>query len=489
MKFKKITALALALLLIFLCSCGKDNDKDFVNPNFGGTVNLFAYSDSNLNPLTTLHQTNAEVFSLSYNSLLILNNDLSLSNDICDSYSCNEDGTVWTFKLKKGYVFSDGSLLTANNVVNSINMLRSTPKNMYYPLMTYVKSYEAVNDYTLKITLKIKGSTFLTYMNFPVVKSKEEVLGSGPYVVESVEKDKVILKASHTALTNIEQINVFMYPKNNAKINSYLANETEVISASFYELAQLATSTRSTQTEYVSDYFTFLGFNLESETGSDINIRKAIAYLIDKEEITKTLFVGHARQTNSPFKPSTIYHNSNPNDYKYNEEKAKEFLEKSEKEFEDISFSILVNNETVGKLKTAEYIASKLCDLGMNVTVDSVSYERYVQRINDKNFVAFIGEIKMPNDFDVSFMFSTSGNYFGFEKENFTEALHNFTFAKTQEEKVTCSKDIQTVLLNSLPLISLYYRTNTLLTNSRIKADFNPLHNNIYNGFNSWTVK
>ena len=73
-------------------------------------------------------------------------------------------------------------------------------------------------------------------MNFPVVKSKEEVIGSGPYVVESVEKDKVVLKASHTALTNIEKINVFMYPKNDAKINSFLANETDVISASFINL-------------------------------------------------------------------------------------------------------------------------------------------------------------------------------------------------------------------------------------------------------------
>lgn len=488
MKLKKAFICFILIICLLLPGCGKQENEETTNPDFGESINLFAYTPDTLNPLITKHQTNAEVLSLSYDSLLTLNNDLTVSNSIAESYSCNEDASVWIFKLKKGYVFSDGSLLTAHNVINSINMLRSCPENMYYPLMTYVSSYRALSDYELELTLKIRGNTFLPYMNFPVVKSRDEVVGTGPYVVESEEKTKIVLKATDSTKTNIETININIYPKNNMKINAYMANETDVISADFYELPQLSASSRSTQTEYISDYFTFLGFNTQSETGGDLNIRKAVASLLDKEEMVQSLFVGHAKSTNTPYKPGTIYSNLNPNDYSCDTQKALSYLEKSEKSFNNVSFSILVNNETLSKQQTAEFIAEKLRKAGMDVTVNAVDYETYLQRIKDKDFVAFIGEFKMPKDYDISFMFNTAGNNFDFVKDSFTDALHSFTYSASYEEKVACCKEIQTILLNNVPLVSLYYRTNTLLTDSSIEADFDPLHVNIYNGFRTWKI-
>lgn len=489
MKRKRIIISLFLIFVLCLTSCGKGGKDKSVNPNFGGEINLFAYTPDSVNPLVTEFQTNAQVFSLCCESLFTLNNDLTVTNSLAESYSHSEDSKVWRFKLKKGCVFSDGTLLTAENVINSINMLRKSPKNMYYPLMTYVSGYKAISDYEFEITLKIPGNTFLTYMAFPIVKSREEVVGSGPYKIVSQEKDLIVMKATDSSKTNIETVNVLLYPRTDMHINAYISKETDVISADFYDLARLSASDRSTQTEYVSDYFTFLGFNTESETGGDINIRKAIASLIDKENMVESLFVGHATPTNTPFKPGTIYSNLNTADYSYSKEKAIAFLEKSEKELSDISFSILVNDETVGKLKTAEFIANKLCEAGMDVTVNKVGYNTYIQKIKSDDFVAFIGETKMPPDYDVSFLFSTTGNNFNFVKDELTESLHSFTYANTFEEKAEFGADIQKILINNVPLISLYYRTNTLLTDNKIKGDFNPLHNNIFNGFNKWTVK
>ena len=474
---------------LLLSSCGKNNEDNQENPDFGGSIDIFAYTPDTLNPLLTVHQTNAAVFSLLCDSLLNLNNDMTVSCNVAESFSCNEDGSVWTFNIKKGYVFSDGSILTAQNVINSIDMLRSSPKNMYYPLMTYVKSYRAVSDYAVELTLKIRGNTFLSYMNFPIVKSRSEIVGSGPYVVKSEDKDKIVLEASDTKKTNIKTMNVNIYPKNDMEVNAYMSNETDVINADFYSLAELSSSARSNQTEYISDYFTFLGFNTQSETMSDINIRKAVASLINKEEITEQVFVNHAKITNSPFKPGTVYSNLTTNDYEYNLNKAEKFLTSSEMKFEDISFSILVNEETVCKKQVAEFIAGKLTQAGMNVTVNAVSFETYLQKIRDKDFVAFIGEIKMPKEYDVSFMFSTSGNNFGYVREDFTSALHGFIYAKTQDDKLIHCENIQKILLEDVPLVSLFYRNNTLFTDSTIMGDFNPLQDNIYNGITNWKIK
>ncbi len=488
MKLKKTLICFILTICLFLSACGKNSEDDSVNPDFGGSIDLFAYTPDTINPLLTVHQTNAAVFSLLCDSLVTLNNDMTVSCNAAESYSCNEDGSVWTFNIKKGYVFSDGSMLTAENVINSIDMLRSSPKNMYYPLMTYVKSYRAVSDYTVELTLKIKGNTFLPYMNFPIVKNRSEIVGSGPYVIKSEDKDKIILEASDSKKTNIETLNVNIYPKNNMEVNAYMSNETDVINADFYSLAELSASSRSTQTEYISDYFTFLGFNTQSETGSDINIRKAVASLIDKEEMVQQIFVSHAKTTNSPFKPGTVYSNLTENDYQYNLSKAESYLTNSEKTFEDVSFSILVNNETVGKKQVAEFIAGKLCQAGMDVKVNAVSFETYMQKIRDKDFVAFIGEIKMPKEYDISFMFSTSGNNFGYVREDFTSSLHGFIYSTTLEAKVQHCKNIQKILLEDIPLISLFYRNNTLFTDASVSGDFNPLHDNIYNGLTQWKI-
>ena len=87
--------------------------------------------------------------------------------------------------------------------------------------------------------------------------------------------------------------------------NVFLTSETDVITADMAVLSKLTSKTNITSLDYVTDTFTYIGFNNQSTILPDENVRKAIGYMIDKNKMIDTLFVGYAINTNSPFKPKT----------------------------------------------------------------------------------------------------------------------------------------------------------------------------------------
>jgi len=111
-------------------------------------------SPDTLNPGTAVLAEAYTTFELVYDTMFDLQLDGTYELTLAESYELSEDGTVWTFKIRPDFVFSDGEPLTAQDIAFSYNFYQSHEDFPYLPVYTeYFESVEATDDSTLVITL------------------------------------------------------------------------------------------------------------------------------------------------------------------------------------------------------------------------------------------------------------------------------------------------------------------------------------------------
>ncbi|MED3688671.1 ABC transporter substrate-binding protein [Peribacillus butanolivorans] len=135
-------------------------------------------------------------------TLLKRDNKLNIVNDIATSYKVNEDGKVWTVILRKDVKFSDGQPLTADDVVFTFE---TATKNGSVVDLNGMDKVEAMDNYTVKFTLKEPQSTFVNSLVGTGIVPKhaygadyaENPIGSGPYQLVQWDKgQQLIIKAN-----------------------------------------------------------------------------------------------------------------------------------------------------------------------------------------------------------------------------------------------------------------------------------------------------
>ncbi len=484
---KRVLVLFLILCIsVAICSC-KDNSDVDTGPVFEGEISIYAYTDTTINPLLTKHHTNTMAYSVIYSPLVKINADLTTENVLLESFTRSDDGLSFTFRLGN-HKFSDGSSVTSDNVITSLNLIKNNPESCFYQIFDYISSYKKISDKEFSVKLSYPNTNIVTLLNFPVVKDEKSNIGSGPFKVKRITDEAVFLtaNASSPTIANLKDVTVKIFPDKDVCEDAFSNNEIDLINTDINNLAKFSSKTDIVNYKYVSDDFTFLGFNCENELFADINVKKAIASLINKDKLCESIIVGHAIKTPTPFKAGSIY--SHDYDYEYNSEKALEYLTLSELEFSDITFNIVANQDNLSVKNTAEYIANTLKEHGMNVSVILLDKASYLSKINSGDFDAFIGEITMPSNGDISFLL-TEGNMFKFTSGAVNNALFAFNANTDETSKKNAAKELNTTYLNTLPLISLYYKTNMLLVSDKYTASDNVVPCDIFEEINEWKKK
>ncbi|MFF2457780.1 ABC transporter substrate-binding protein [Peribacillus simplex] len=131
-------------------------------------------------------------------TLLKRDNKLNIVNDLATSYKVNEDGKVWTVNIRKDVKFSDGEPLTADDVVFTFE---TATNNGSVVDLNGMDKVEAINDYTVKFTLKDPQSTFVNSLVGTGIVPKhaysadyaENPIGSGPYQLVQWDKEQQLI--------------------------------------------------------------------------------------------------------------------------------------------------------------------------------------------------------------------------------------------------------------------------------------------------------
>ena len=328
---------------------------------------------------------------LTYNGLMRIDNEtLQPVPDLATEYSVEND-VEWTFKLKEGVKFHDGSDFTAEDVVASLEYAKSIPSSVTYT--NQLKSVEAVSDYEVKITtvepyaglLYDLGYHFNWILPSELIASghdfNEEPIGTGPYKLkEWISGTSLTFEANDEYFdteraAKIKNLVFTIIPEGVSRAIALEAGEVDFV----WEIAGADAATLLEnddivveEVDSVDNVIFFL--NVDKEPFNDPNLRNAIACAINREDIIAGALNGYGVVNYSAISQGYV-ESTDRGALEYNLDKAKEYLEAWGGDPSTVELPILVTNET--RVAIATIIQSNLAQLGINVTVESMDTATY----------------------------------------------------------------------------------------------------------------
>lgn len=263
---------------------------------------------------------------------------------LAESWTVSDDGLVWTFKIREGVTFHDGTPCTAEDVAWSLNWTIENQIETFSFYLTNFQEIVALDETTLQVTLSepVGNMEYLLMyvwilprsvwgeMSYDDILEFEDIaagIGTGPYrLTEWVEGEYLVLEANENywrGMPEIDRIVWREFATEDATVQALLAGEIDVIAADTIPATALQTLEAAENVEVaIMDSTTIDELIINShENGTqpaslnDPAVRLAIAHAIDKQQIVNVAYLGYAEPATTII-PTSLgdWHNSDIQD-------------------------------------------------------------------------------------------------------------------------------------------------------------------------------
>jgi len=505
MKMKKLCAFALAFLMTFsLCSCWEEEESiDFWDdnalteeePTNTAAEDITAFtlpylSNQSLDPITCSDGVQQTVGALLYEGLFEVDNTFSFQKVLCGDYNYDAEKFIYSFTLRSGVTFYDGSSLTLADVLATYR--RAAESDRYKARFSSVSSMRIV-DNALQISLAKGNSAFPALLDIPIVKSgteKDEVpAGTGPYLFVTESGEACLLKNSdwwkgtrlpleRIELCGIRDSETAAYLFSSHGISMLVSNLTGTDATVF--------SSDGDETDSSGTMLLFLGFNTQQAPFNNASVRATLSACLDRTQIVSALLAGHAICTSLPISPQAAIC---PDEPKAGDFSAYETAlgEAGISADAPRNMTILVNEENSFKVSIAEYICRQLSCEALTLDVKKVNWNDYIYALYTRDYDLYLGDIKLTADWDISSLIASYGtlNYMGF----YDQTTDNLLAAFLANENETTAKALCRRFTEMSPIAPLAFRSTTVMTTSGLVEGLSPTAANPFYNFSNWQFR
>lgn len=563
MKSKRIIILLIICLISsFLISCDYVKEKeavdtDIIDENINylitgtGQVILPLTNFNTLNPLMTENVYYFYFSKLIFEGLFDFDEKLKPVPQLASSYSIDSEGGKVSIKLNDNVYWHDGEKFTSDDVVFTVNTLKYANNDTTYKKMisdavgvlnvqdvNKIIDIEVIDEYNINIVFKDKFSNNLEILTFPIIpkhifdeNSKNQAyvkaletenyipIGTGPFKYENYDKFKSItLKASENyrdEKPSIDTVVGKVLGDEELILTSFETGQISLAKANGVDWDKYKNNPRIKVIEYLSNNYELIGFNFDKEVFSNergLDIRRAIYYGINRQDVISKVLLGHATQIDVPINPDSWLISNDANSYGYNVERAKSILNSAgfrdidgDKILEDengnkLSFRLTTNAYNPYRTKTAEMIKDDLKKIGIDIVLDfDVNYkdnitEEMMSKETDRidnilssgNFDMVLTGWQMSIIPELSFLYSSNAskltNISRYKNETMDNLLIEVSNAFNREDKVSQYEKLQKYIIEDIPNISLFFNNSAILVDSAIVGDLSPTFFNPYKG-------
>lgn len=308
---------------------------------------------------------------------------------LAESHTLSKDKLTWTFKLKQGVKFSNGSPMTSADVKFSLDKARST-KGGWEFLDVAIASVDAPDPATVVVKTKYPWAPLLADLaNFSNAvlpkdyagKSKDEFLkapiGTGPFTWDHWTKGsdlKLVKNASYwdSEKPSLDSVTWRVVPDDNSRNIQIQGGQAQINeSPPFSSLEQLKGQPGVKVELFPSTKTDYILMNQNEKPYDDVHVRRAISYAIDREALVKTLLFGNGTPANSFLMPGVPYYDKATPGISYDMAKAKQELAQSSvpKGFTTTFLASSGDNTDQG---IAQVLQASLKELGITVNIQNV---------------------------------------------------------------------------------------------------------------------
>ena len=556
MNIRRISALTIALsLLLSLTACGGQGDSSqgsasdaapaASDQSSGGasaaqSFSLGYYKGEGLHPYTCSNTTNQNLMGLIYEPLFAI--DQTFATKPCLAKSCtiqvtsasgseeekdtegdaSETGTegdetdqkdaskkekkkeqprskiagktTCTIQLRDDVTFSDGTSLSAEDVVYSLEQAKGKG-SIYRERLSDVTSITASGSTTVVIEINAADAAFDSLLDIPIISRSggSNPIGTGPYVLNT-KKGKAV---SMTRNTNWWQEGTL--PADT--ITLYAADDSDMMIFGFGSGSISMVNTDLTGTNalsYTGDYnvvdypttsMLYVGCNTHSGPCQNQSFRQALYYVFDRDTLATKMLSGHAEPTVLPVSPkSKLYDEKLAETYAWSEETAKKKL--ADGHYYNQTLKLIVNKESAFKTAFAEEMKKELEAIGIKVQVEALAWDEFADALDERSFDLYLGEVKLKSNFDLTAVIGSNGNlnYGGYQDKDLEKLLTKFQTAD-KASRAAAAKNLYKAVADAAATIPLCFKNHSVLTHWSANASIAPTQQNLFYHIAEWDLK
>ena len=354
-----------------------------------------------MDPLDTSDTLSGGIQRLMMDGLFGFDDDMKIIPMLAESYEANDNATEFTIHLRQGISFTDGTPFDA--AAAKANFDRWGDKTLGLKrttlLCNILESTEIVDDYTVKVTLTEPFGAFISTLAHPAcvlmspkvieqgsAACAENPVGTGQYIFQEwVAGDHATVTLNPdwwgydaeicggTALAEpdagFKSITFRPVGENASRVAMLQSGDADFIWPVPTESMQLLAEDPDVYVDAGEGIVVrWLFLNTQKEPFTDVRVRQALNYGVDKDAYIAVVKNGLASQATSIIGPS-VQHYKHNDPYPYDPEKAKELL--AEAGYPDGFDTTIICRSTTADLKQSEFLQQQLAQIGVNVEIRS----------------------------------------------------------------------------------------------------------------------
>lgn len=479
---KKLLPFILALVLLFsACSIEElempENEIAETGPDTSSFGVAYAPGESR-DPYTTSNKLNAELMGLIAEPLFSVSETFEATPVLCTDYTYNDK--TYTFNIKSGVTFSDGSSLTPDDVVFSLDAAREA-SSFYASSLSIIESVSSSNrNGTVTVRLKYDNARFPLLLDIPIIKkdTRGETLpvGTGLYAPNG-DFTALNLRQNHHSgkSSRYQSIPLVSVASSDELLFEFDKHTVSIFTSDPTAPSPLTPLSASDIKNIPTTRMHFIAFNMKSDVFQDPAARLAVAKAIDRESIAKDDFVLMGTPSALPVHPSSnAYSSEIAETLSYDGNLSVSLSEPIE---------ILVNSESSGKLAACKRIAEALTRNGAPCAVRSLPFNEYANALANGDFDLYYGEVSLGADFDLSRLLNAPLNYGAFSDATLL-SLHASYLAGDEARE-----EFFEAFSETLPFVPIMFKNTAMYSRTGYFENTLPTSQNTYYRFSDWTVK
>lgn len=473
-----------------------------------------------LNPVLDFYNSvDRDVDRLIFSRLITFDDRGNPVADLADSWGISKDGTIYNFAIKEGILWHDGKPLTSEDVVFTIDLLRSDSPVIPTDLRDFWKSIEvtAVSPTQLQFKLPEPFSPFLDYLSFGVLPKhllegvsfddlvdspfNLDPVGSGPFkfdrlIVEDGKITGLVLAVNddyYGSKPFIQQM-VFRYFVDSAgALDAYRNGNVQGIAGVSQDVLPevLAESGLSIYTGRLPE-LSMVIFNLKSTDKTflgDAAIRKALYTGLNRQWMVDRLLGGQAILADGPIFPGTWAYNESIPRVEFDAAKAQDMLKEAgyvisaedatvrAKDGLQLTFT-LIYPDTPQHTQIAQAIQKDWESIQVRVELEAVPYDVLLnERLANRDFQAALVDMNLarspdPDPYPFWDQVQANGgqNYSQWDNKMASDYLETARVTLDITERARLYRNFQAIFTDELPALPLYYPVYNYAVDSQVQG-------------------
>lgn len=484
----------LLIVVALLASCGGAASSNEVADDGeivrGGTLTIArSFDTASLDPMGSTD--NGSIFARVqiFDTLVRADPDTSpnVGAGLAEKWSVSSDGLIWTFNLREAK-FSNGEPLTAEDVKFSLDRFMDPDINANLGILAAgMESVEIVDPKTIEVKLSHPIGAFLENLSvFPasIVNKKlvelegadhwTKPVGTGPFMVkEWVSGSHLILEKNpnywESGKPYLDEVRFDFVADDNARLLRIKGGQADIVEGvPWNQIISLNGSSGFKIQEDLIGRMEFVALNHDVGSLSEVGVRQALNYAVDKEAINQSVYGGAGEVANSMIAKAK-YHDESVPSYAFNLEKAKSLMAKSSTP-NGFKLSLIYPSGSEPHKQLATILQDQWSKIGVTLTIEEVDQgSLWSDRFTTRKFEAaipltsFTADVSVPDElatifFDDDPKNAQAGIYTGWKiPKDLIENTKKAAFTSDEKVRQEIWPKVQAQAMAEAPWVMLYF--------------------------------